>query len=175
MYTIEYRGKHQNKLPNVSENIGESCSNIKSITIDYEDVEYFQYSDCPLSECLGGFVKTVQRLYENANPKPETINIPNEGEINRLVICAILNCDWMVLKVDGIDYEQLLIETIDELSNLEKGLKNTDDSKELRKIKRRTIVLGHCIETLNNKRRNGDKTYGPTLVYSNNPKKRAKR
>ena len=172
MYTIEYRGKLQNKQPSITGNINDSCSNIKSITIEYADIDYFQYSDCYMSDCLGGFVNRTQRLYRNADKQYELVSIPNDGDINRMYIYAIINCDWMVLNVDGIDYNKLLVDTVDELQDLYTKLSDVEDTKEIEKIERRVKLLEYRIQTLNTKRRNGNKTLGSTLVFSNKPKKR---
>lgn len=166
MYTIEYRGCHQNKKPNLTADIHESCKNIRSLTIDYRDIEYFQYSDCNKSDYLGGFVNRTHRLYKNAQKKPEFVTIFNNDPMNEICIYAIISCDWLLNSVDT-DYESLLTNTTDELMELYGELNTSSDSKRIEKIKRRTTLLEYRIKELNNRRRSEEKTNGTAMVYSN--------
>lgn len=177
MYTIEFRGKHQHKKPNLTNNIKESCHNIKSLTIDYDDVERIRYcdfskTDSPIS-MLGGFVNGAQRLHKKNLAKQ--ITILNDSDLNEAYIYAILNCDWM-LSSEDTDYDTLLLESADELDRLYKRLNTEHDSKMCQRIQNRIVLIEYRMEQLANKRvekETEEKTdNGNTLIFSANPANR---
>ena len=175
MYTIEFRGKHQHKRPNLTTSINESCHNIKSLTIDYEDVEHIRYcdfskKDSPIS-MLGGFVNGAQRLHKK-NPTKQIV-ILNDSDLNEAYIYAILNCDWM-LSSEDTDYDTLLLESADELDRLYKRLNTEQDSKMLQKIQNRITLIEYKMEQLANKRVEEKPVEeitnrGNSLIFSANP------
>ena len=97
MYTIEYY-KTKRKKPIVNEDdwvrqkIVDKCWNIKSLTIDREDIEHVLYDEKLLY--LPALVAKVRRVSSYSDLTP--ITILNNNKVNQLLIYEIINCDWMI-------------------------------------------------------------------------------
>ena len=120
MYTIEYyktkKEKPTIKEPKYSSNskrinymkrrrylhqkdLIDKCWNIKSLTIDIEDIKYIIY-DRKLRKLYSLYAR-VQRakLDDNIN----SITILNNNSLNLMFIYEIINCEWMINQEEMLD------------------------------------------------------------------------
>ena len=150
MYTVEFHDNAKNKKLNLTSNIKETCHNIKSLTIDYEDIEHIRYCDFSKKDdlvvVLGGFVSRTQRL--NKKSLSKYITIVNDSDLNEMFIYALLNRDW-ILSSEDTNYDTLLLKSRDELNKLYEKIEVEQDSKELLKLKNRVILIEYFIKQIN--------------------------
>ena len=100
MYTIEYyKTKREKPVPKESgwdrKEVTDVCWNIKSLTIDKEDIEHILYDSRLMNYShLPGLVAKVRcrSWYKDL----EALTILNNNSINQLLIYEIINCEWMI-------------------------------------------------------------------------------
>ena len=100
MYTIEYyKTKRERPVPKESgwdrKEVTDICWNIKSLTIDKEDIEHIIYDVKLVNDShLLPLVARVRRASSYSDIT--SITILNNNIVNQLLIYEIINCEWMI-------------------------------------------------------------------------------
>ena len=151
MYTIEYY-KTKRKEPNIKEKEGlanyekdsiEKCWNIKSITIDIEDIKHIIYDEKLYK--LYGLYARINR--ENLDNSIRSITILNNNLKNQLCIYEILNCDWMVNQYKILDN----LETLKIARQLSNRIQEYDSTSKPFRKKNVEVLIDYYISTIMNK------------------------
>lgn len=164
MYTIEY-AKSKEEKPLIKEpkytnahrkidgilklryfhqkDILDKCWNIKSITIDLDDIKHIMLDRKP--NHLASLYAKVNRM--TLEQKLDTITIKNNSNINTLWIYEILNCEWMVNKVEKLNPSDLL-KAEKQLSILKKNYEQATESRTRRNIKKEIELMQYYLDTL---------------------------
>ena len=161
MYTIEYyktkktfeepknsknlRIKHLISNKDYDKNLVEKCLNIKSLTIDLEDIKYAML-DRKLRR-LPGLYALINRIPTN---DVNAITILNNNFYNSLLIYEILNCKWMINRDEEINNTDAL-NIINRYVYLTEIYNNIDDSSKKAKIKNEMILIKYYIYAIINK------------------------
>ena len=131
----------------------DTCWNIKSLTIDIEDLKHAYYC---YDEGLNHLFALFGRWYRNSSSFGEdldSITIINSDSENMRYIYDILNCEWMINKDDALtNYEELLSEKQKKLNKLKKMYSSISDDPMKRGTKNRIAhkisLYEYCIQTL---------------------------
>lgn len=141
-YMIWKRNLHQNDLV-------EKCWNIKSLTIDIEDIEHIIQDKRLLK--LYSLYAMVKR--KNFDESINSITILNNNSANLAYIYEIINCEWMVNaneylnNLDVLKLAKRLLTLIDRYDN-------TQDEKSKRAIKDKIELIKYYMDTIINKNNN---------------------
>lgn len=166
MYSIQYYKKKRTKptleIPNFSsdrksnsmarvrylhqKDVIDKCWNIKSLTIDIDDIKNVIYDD-RLKHLISLYAK-INRLNIN---EIDSITILNNNGINMLYIYEIINCDWMIEKDKAYYSEELLLEKIRELNRLIEKYENSKSQSDKNKLRNRIRLFEYWMNSLNDK------------------------
>ncbi len=133
----------------------DKCWNIKSLTIDVEDIKHIIYDNRLLK--LYSLYFKVQRA--NLDKKIGSITILNNNSVNLMFINAIINCKWMINRdemLDGIDS----LNVSRQLYNFMKEYDSTNDPKLKRDIE---ILIDYYINTITSYNKNEQEFGSNTL------------
>lgn len=137
----------------------DKCWNIKSITIDLEDIKHIIH-DTKLKYLLGLYAR-VNRI--NSDNSINSITILNNNNINLSYIYEILNCEWMVNreeepeKIDALKISRKLCERIKEYERAS----NPNRKKDIE------ILIDYYMNTIINKYNNKQENKTRTLKLGN--------
>lgn len=123
----------------------DKCWNIKSITIDLDDIKKVIFDD----NC-----RNLLFLYARINSidtsNVSAITILNNNLSNKLCIYEILNCDWMINRNEcGQNYDDTIIEKVKELHRLIDNYENSKDQHSKVKLMNRIKLFMHYINSIN--------------------------
>ena len=124
----------------------DKCWNIKSLTIDIDDIKNVIYDD-RLKHLISLYAK-INRLNTN---EIESIIILNNSGINMLYIYEIINCDWMIEEDKAYYSEELLLEKIRELNRLIEKYENSKSQSDKNKLRNRIRLFEYWMNSLNDK------------------------
>lgn len=123
----------------------DKCWNIKSITIDLEDIKHVIYDD-NCRHLIGLYAKLERINTSNIS----AITILNNNLVNKLRIYEILNCDWMINKNEsGKNYDDTIIEKVKELHKLIDNYENNKDQHSKIKLMNRIKLFKYYINSIN--------------------------
>ncbi len=164
MYTIEYykikKEKPTIKEPKYSSNskrinymkrrrylyqkdLIDKCWNIKSLTIDIEDIKRIIY-DRKLEKLYSLYERVqIAKFDDNIN----SITILNNNSLNRMFIYEIINCEWMVNQEEMLDSLNTL-KISRQLYNLRQEYEATNNPNIKKDIE---ILIDYYIKTIINK------------------------
>ena len=132
---INRRRMHQQELRDV-------VSNIKSITIDLEDLNRVM-----LDRRLIHLNSLFSRIRRNGEwEKHEAITIPNNS-LNQLCIYEIIKCDWMVNSEADFDYSDIL-DKLSQLTKLNNKSKTKDEDNSKTSDQNKKELLRYYIDTI---------------------------
>lgn len=121
----------------------DKCLNIKSLTIDLEDIKYAMY-DKKIKH-LPGLFAMVNRVPNNEDI--DAIIILNNNYSNWLFICEILRCSWMINRDEEINNSDIL-KAISRFLYLNEQYENADDSHLKRRIKNEMSMIKYYLHTI---------------------------
>lgn len=124
--------------------LNDLCWNIKSLTIDMEDIKYIM-NDRSL-HCLFGLYAKVKR--SDFDKKYDTLTILNNNPINKTYICEIIKCKWMVNANEELN-NSAVTEMLIRLSELFEQFKTGQYPK--RKIDDEIKLINYFVDTIKNK------------------------
>ena len=164
MYSIEYyktkraiqnpmeskdiRIKHLMLNPYLDKNkldLIDKCLNIKSLTIDLEDLKHVM-QDKKLKHIPGLFA-IVNRNITSKDNDIDAITILNNNYSNWLFIYEILNCSWMVNKDEEVNNSDILKAT-SRFLYLTEQYDNIDNSYAKRRMKNEMDLIKYYLHTL---------------------------
>lgn len=120
------------------------CWNIKSLTIDLDDIEHIICDK--KNKYLYGLYARVKR--ENLGKDVNSITILNDNDVNLSYIYEIINCKWMVNGDEELDNCYLL----NVLRNLKSYIDEYDLTDNQNRKKEIENLICYYIKTLNNKK-----------------------
>lgn len=127
----------------------DKCWNIKSLTIDIEDIKHIIY-DGNAKHLLSLYLR-VKRA--NFDEDVKSITILNNNSVNLLYIYEIINCKWMVNYNEELNNLNLL-NTVKRLLILIDQYEIVTDIKMKEKIKNEIKLIKYYIDTILNKENN---------------------
>ncbi len=133
----------------------DKCLNIKSLTIDLEDIKYVM-QDKKLKH-LRGLFAIVNRVPNNEDV--DAIIILNNNYSNWLFICEILRCSWMVNRDEEINNSDIL-KAISHFLYLNEQYEHANDSYSKRRIKNEMSTIKYYLHTII-KKNNSSQTVKP--------------
>ena len=119
--------------------------NIKSLTIDLEDIEYVKYAmkDKDLKHLVSLYVLINRVSFDAA----DAITILNNNYLNWLFINEIINCKWMVNRNEEPSNVDIL-NAINRFFSILEQYENTSDQYVKRKIKYEMNIIKYYLKTL---------------------------
>lgn len=122
----------------------DKCWNIKSITIDLEDIKHVIYDDnCRHLIALYASVGRINTSNISA------ITILNNNFVNKLFLYEILSCDWMINKDEShSNYEDVIIEKIEELHELISLYEHSKNNNIKIKLKKKIELFKYYINSI---------------------------
>ena len=137
----------------------DKCWNIKSITIDLEDIKHIIH-DRRLRKLYSLYARVERAKFdENIN----SITILNNNSVNLMFIYEIINCEWMVNRKE--EPEKLdTLKTAKQLCERIKEYERTSDHNRKRDIE---ILINYYMNTIINKYNNKQETKTRTLKLGN--------
>lgn len=168
MYTIEYY-KTKREKPKVDESesarrkdLVDKCWNIKSLTIDKEDIEHIFYDEELLYTThlyvLAGRVVRMCKKTDSYSDLTSVVILNNNG-VNQTLIYEIINCDWMVNR-DELSEELAALKLA---KNLCKYIRKYDDINNPCKKEKAKVLLDYYMDTIINIDKPEQKFEGKTL------------
>ena len=170
MYSIEYyktkKGKKEIKEPECSSDnkrlnrierrrylyqrdLVDKCWNIKSLTIDLEDIKNIIY-DRKLTKLFGLYSK-VERA--NFDDSIDSITILNNNIVNQMLIYEIVNCEWMVNANEDINNLDIIKKVRQLLTIMAKDNKETEQRMKKR-YEDEIHLIKYYLDTIANKLNN---------------------
>ena len=170
MYSIEYyktkKGKKEIKEPECSSgnnrlnrierrrylyqrDLVDKCWNIKSLTIDLEDIKNIIY-DRKLTKLFGLYSK-VERA--NFDDSIDSITILNNNSVNLMLIYEIVNCEWMVNANEDINNLDIIKKVRQLLTIMAKDNKETEQRMKKR-YEDEIHLIKYYLNTIANKSNN---------------------
>lgn len=146
MYSIEYNKEINNSS---------QFSNIKSLTIDKDDILMMKYIDILYKgdKCLVSLYLKYLKFCRAKKKEIDEFTILNDSESNQKVIASIINCDWLInknsLEINSEEYGKRKNVFQDEISFLK-------DSKRLCDI-HRCQLMQYYIDTFDKNMINDNK------------------
>lgn len=154
MYLIEYCKNEKNtefkKLINskntsitnqknlYQKNLANVCQNVKSITIDLEDIKMMKFLD---DSILLGLYARFSNQKRNA-----FVTIPNNGQLNCLYIYHILKNEWLI---DQENADKISINNIiNRIDWLKIEIRNTKDIVQKAKLEKELLLSKYALNTL---------------------------
>ena len=132
----------------------DKCWNIKSLTIDIEDIKHIIY-DRKLGKLYSLYARVqIAKFDDNIN----SITILNNNSLNLMFIYEIINCEWMVNQEEMLDSLNTL-KISRQLYNLRQEYETTNNPNIKKDIE---ILIDYYINTIINKNKSeqefGEKT-----------------
>ena len=151
MYTIEYYKTKQEKPRSkegqyLNNDLIEKYWNIKSLTIDIEDIEHI-IQDQNLRRLFSLYARVMRVTFdENIN----SVTILNNNDVNLSYIQEIINCKWMVNATEEIKSLDLAnAKTL--LVELNNKYAKADEQKKRIIIKNKIELIEYYLKTITNK------------------------
>ncbi|MBQ6498252.1 MAG: hypothetical protein IJI58_06005 [Bacilli bacterium] len=163
MYTIEYyktkRDKSKRKATgHWSEESKDTCWDIKSLTIDKEDIKHILYDD-RLIDNFNQLVSSALRWRTREWYKDlDRLQILNNNMRNERIIYEIINCEWMINR-DEINE----LDTLKVVRNLCKYFQRYDRTNDPDRKERAKILLNYYMNTIMNIDKPKQKSNGKVL------------
>lgn len=168
MYTIEYyktkREKpiikepeysYDNRLMNImmykrylhQKDLNDKCWNIKSLTIDLEDIKkIIKDRNLRSNHLISLYSRVMSSRFDDSI---NSITILNNNITNKIYIYEIINCKWMINANEEISNKEIIIIVRKLLTLLEQYEKATDRNKII--IKDEIDIIKYYLDTIINK------------------------
>ena len=153
---IEYSGDAKRdylirRIYNYQKDRIEKCWNIKSVTIDLEDLKYIKQSR--ETKYLPGLYRRLIRARYDKNVN--AITILNNNSVNLSYIYEIVNCKWLVNADEDINNLDILNIVRDLLILLDQYDK-AENAVQKQKLRSEIKMIKHYLDTVANKTDNKD-------------------
>ena len=156
MYKIEYREDKRNVPEGMPDYIKE-CINIKSLTIDLDDIKQISIVYDKVNVSLLGLYANVMRSVHSSSEPISSVVIMNSNNVNSQIIYEIINTDWMIDRNSSQeDLEDDLYHLKYKLERLQVVSSNKDNNNWHEALKELKITEYH-INSINNFRNNHSK------------------